>query len=491
MLLLGSKLILVAQFGNMVPYWDQWDAEASTLYKLYVEHSLNGSTLLAPHNEHRIFVTRALSLLLFELAGGWDPILQMVVNAVLHVSAILVFTALISRLLPLEEYISYIVLVAALFSLPLGWENSLAGFQSQVYVVLLFSFLTLVLLVRARAFSLEWLAGIAFSMAAYFSLASGALTLISAGIVVALQLSAGTRQRTLPEIFSFILMIAIAFIMIANIPHLSHHDFLKAHSLGQFASALLRIAAVPFPWLVVGLLLHLPLLALLLRFFQNRRILDPARWTFVAFVAWLGLQMVSIAYNRAAAPASSRYLDIVIFIFVLDFVAIRLLSKDFPRYCNFLTATWLGLFATGMGFAAPSYFAAAAERGRQGSFQNQNVSNYLATGDIASISNKPSMHVPYPSSVRLATLLSDRSVRMILPDDILPAGERSNERHSQLVSGGKWAVPVRRFRNFTLARAPLLLAIGFALCMVVSLYRRGDMKTASNPPTFHEDNFPT
>jgi hypothetical protein len=80
---------------------------------------------------------------------------------------------------------------------------------------------------------------------------------------------------------------------------------------------------------------------------------------------------------------------------------------------------------------------------------------------------------------------------MILPDDILPAGERSNERHSQLVSGGKWAVPVRRFRNFTLARAPLLLAIGFALCMVVSLYRRGDMKTASNPPTFHEDNFPT
>jgi transposase InsO family protein len=43
MLLLGSKLILVAQFGNMVQFWDQWDAEASTLYKYYNEERPHGA----------------------------------------------------------------------------------------------------------------------------------------------------------------------------------------------------------------------------------------------------------------------------------------------------------------------------------------------------------------------------------------------------------------------------------------------------------------
>lgn len=57
----------ITQYGNATPYWDQWNAEAELLYKPYLEGNLSWSSLLAPHNEHRIFTTRILALGLLEL----------------------------------------------------------------------------------------------------------------------------------------------------------------------------------------------------------------------------------------------------------------------------------------------------------------------------------------------------------------------------------------------------------------------------------------
>ena len=40
--------------------------------------------LFAHHNEHRILFTRLSGLALLALGGQWDPLLQMIVNAVVH-----------------------------------------------------------------------------------------------------------------------------------------------------------------------------------------------------------------------------------------------------------------------------------------------------------------------------------------------------------------------------------------------------------------------
>ena len=66
-----------------MPYWDQWD-EARDLFRPWLKGQLTWGMLFAPHNEHRIFFTRVLDLLVIRLNGQWDPLLQMTVNAAIH-----------------------------------------------------------------------------------------------------------------------------------------------------------------------------------------------------------------------------------------------------------------------------------------------------------------------------------------------------------------------------------------------------------------------
>lgn len=61
-LVLAAKLILIAHFGQPVPFWDQWDAEAYRLYKPYLEGTLQPQAFIEPHNEHRILLTRLLGI---------------------------------------------------------------------------------------------------------------------------------------------------------------------------------------------------------------------------------------------------------------------------------------------------------------------------------------------------------------------------------------------------------------------------------------------
>lgn len=59
----------VLRFAVDVPFWDQWEL-VPQLEKL-AQGDLGFSDLIAPHNEHRIVVPRALMLLLSQLSG-WD-----------------------------------------------------------------------------------------------------------------------------------------------------------------------------------------------------------------------------------------------------------------------------------------------------------------------------------------------------------------------------------------------------------------------------------
>ena len=68
---------MIYRFGSPTPFWDQWDAEGAVLYPKFLDGTLHVADLIAAHNEHRIFVTRLWSLLLLELGGYWDPMLQM------------------------------------------------------------------------------------------------------------------------------------------------------------------------------------------------------------------------------------------------------------------------------------------------------------------------------------------------------------------------------------------------------------------------------
>ena len=142
---LGAKLWLIHRFGTPLPIWDQWD-EARVVYLPYFEGKLSLADLFTAHCEHRIFFTRIYSLGLLLLNRQWDGQLQMVVNAIIHCATLAGLGWLMSRWLEKRYWILLWLPLCLALALPFGWENSLAGFQSQFYFLVVFSLLTLWLL---------------------------------------------------------------------------------------------------------------------------------------------------------------------------------------------------------------------------------------------------------------------------------------------------------------------------------------------------------
>jgi hypothetical protein len=120
-LVLGAKLWLIRINGSITPFWDQWDGEAIGLYEPYLSGQLTWLDLLGPHNEHRILSTRVLALLLLELSGQWDTMLQMVGNALLHVGSVILLLIALGRIISTSAHLGLCIFRACcLQSRPVG-----------------------------------------------------------------------------------------------------------------------------------------------------------------------------------------------------------------------------------------------------------------------------------------------------------------------------------------------------------------------------------
>ena len=183
----AAKLLLMQGTPVLTPFWDQWDSEAAYVFAPFDGCSLTWQTMFALHNEHRIFFSRLLALDLLSLNGQWDPRLEQVVNAAMHtLTAALVawmwWLAAGRRRLDVA-----VVTIALAFALPFSWENTLIGFQSAFYFLLLFSLLGFWLVTTERVGSWRWLIGWACAVCAVFTAASGLLAAVAIGGVSTLR----------------------------------------------------------------------------------------------------------------------------------------------------------------------------------------------------------------------------------------------------------------------------------------------------------------
>src|SRR6476646_8896215 len=159
LVVIGAKCWMIGRYGNPTPFWDQWDAEGAVLYPRYLGGTLQLADLIAPHNEHRILMTRLWSLLLLELEGYWDPILQMLANTLILGAVIAVLVAAFRPLLTTRSWTAIAAFTTVMFALPFAWENTLQGFNSQWYFLLLISLAGLLVVTRAAAFTARWWLG--------------------------------------------------------------------------------------------------------------------------------------------------------------------------------------------------------------------------------------------------------------------------------------------------------------------------------------------
>jgi len=418
------KVVLIFFYGNATPYWDQWNGELGALYLPWLNGTLRLSDLLATHNEHRIFTMRVLSLGLLVINNSiWNPLLEMYVNAFIHTIALTFLLYCLNQCIDYRHRKYSLLFSMALLLIPFGWENTLAGFQSQFYLLLLFSLIFLWTISCEKLYSLRWWIGIFAGVLCPLSLASGALTLFIGALVVLIRkyFFQETSEKSL-----FVVAIALFLLGVTALfytPNISYHDSLKAHTLTQFLKALLTVCAWPMSNGFWAMIIQAPILILTYLFFTSAD--WRSRQSYLYFISvggWVFSQYISIAYGRYSGTLSSRYLDLFAIGLIANFcIFFIFFNKRLCQKRKFIKAAlfiWLTLVGFGLSQRLPVILDDLNNKKELSMQQEKNVRAYLCTGKITNLINKPFQHIPYPDAYYLRSMLDNPKIKGILPGNI-------------------------------------------------------------------------
>jgi hypothetical protein len=418
--LFGIKLWLIEKFGNATPFMDQWDAEALLLYKSFIDGTLKLEFLFSPHNEHRIFTTRLLALSELILNGIWNPLLQMVVNAGLHIAVLVILIALITRVVGRIYLPALLAFSTLVFILPYAYENTLTGFQAQFYFVLLFSIISLWLTTLHEPFSLSWNCGLICSLLAFLSFSSGAFS-IAASTAVGFIFYFLKLRKNNKQLFAIIIMGTLFVACVALTP-LNENQSGKSSSIMQFIKTLFEILFWPSPNELLGALQNAPALIFFVLMLRRKPAAKDPKWFLVSLITWMFVVSSGIAYARAMIPLSSRYLDLFIISILINFFCLLSIFEEHKNKWKKLSFFCLFIWILSVGVSLQIYNACFTQKGLRSYSaakieQEKNTKNYVETGNINTLENKT---IPYPDPKRLAFILDLPEVRSILPSDIAP-----------------------------------------------------------------------
>jgi hypothetical protein len=443
-ILFGIKLWLIKTYGNATPFQDQWDAEADQLYRPFLDGTLCWKDLFSTHNEHRILVTRLYDLALLCINGIWNPLLQMVVNAALHVATLVCGIVLLTRVIGKNYLLALLAFSLFLFGIPFAWENTLTGFQAQFYFVLLFSIACLWLTVMRAALSPAWWIGILCAILAFFSLASGIFAPLASAIVGLVFYATGLR-KTAKQLAAAAILVGLFVVGWLLTPTLSYHAALKANSILQFLDALKAVLAWPMrPQYISALILNVPGLIYSGLVLWKRPPADDRKWFLLALNVWTIGQAASVAYGRATDPLQSRYQDLFLIGILVNFTCLISLAQNklgkFNKWKIVGVGAWVAIVLASLALYAyeevPNHLVVKREFGICEELQTR---RYLATGNFIDLVNQPWGCVPYPDPARFASVLAFPSVAAILPANIrLPLTAISIESNpiDAFVAGG-------------------------------------------------------
>lgn len=424
LILFGIKLWIIGTYGNATPFWDQWDAEAAALYKPFINHSLGWKDIFTNHNEHHIATTRLLALTILKINTSWNPLLQMVVNAGLHILTLIITVSLITRAAG-QKYLPVLLLFAlVLFAIPYGHENTLVSFQACFYFLILFSIVSIWLLVTHEPFSLKWWGGIGGALVAFFSLASGFLVpavAASIGVLFYVLKIRRTRKQLIAIVFLLTLSALGAKLTLALTA--GGPDSGTAHSLGDFYHAVTTILGWPIGDGTLATIVCIgPSLIYILTLIRKRVPANNPFWFLAALALWHFVQAMTIAYGRVIIVLSSRYLDIFSIGVLVNFTCLIILAKTHIEKRRALTIVSLFVWMVTLysyGRRAGMELRDQLESKHTFSLaEEKNTRDYISTGDKSHLENKGQMDIPYPNPVRLAEIISWPEIRQILPGNI-------------------------------------------------------------------------
>jgi hypothetical protein len=310
---------MIDSLGSSLPLLNEWNSQGTALLKPWVEGTLHFADLFTPHNEHRIVLSRVLTLGLFWLNEQWDSRFALVSNAVGFALLAVAVAAALWKLFGRRSRVFIFASVALWSALPYAYENTLWGFQSPFYILLFLSFLGIWGAGLHSVGSPWWLVGLGAALLACLSMASGFLAPVALVGLGALKVA--KKQHSFQD---FLITAALSLGMVAlslyfqvKVPQ---HEVLKAVSFSAWFAALGRALAWPFSGPpVAAVAVYFPVLALLISYCLKRRaVLDLERSrpveALVCVAFWVVLQAAAIAYGRGGDGSQcpgSRHMDLL------------------------------------------------------------------------------------------------------------------------------------------------------------------------------------
>lgn len=446
----GGKLLAIGRFGSDLPYWDQWPGEGMNTIQPWFERHEFWGPLFTGHNEHRIAPTRLLSLGLLLIGGQWDARVQCVANAGLHASMIVAFLWWVSRRVTVSWLLFIALLLTMLASTPIVWENVLAGFQSQFYFLIAFSWLGMGGVLSSRAGSLRWALGAFACFVAVVSMGSGMLCGAPL-IFVSLAQVIFRREERHGAWINLTLGIAICAVGALLYIPAPHHASMRPQSALQFLSYFVRCLAWPwYDWPWMALVFWAPWVVLVIGWIRDFRIKpDATNDILIACGLWVLAQAAAVSFSRGGASLnpSIRYGDVTGLGVTLGLVIMALLAVRHPMRWRAAAGVYAALLILTAFLANRAVFAKDLYRVK-GEFQTYeaNVQAFLLTHDESHLRQGA---IPFPWPTWLRDQLKNPTIERILPASVRPPipvtgflefdedrlGERPIKR---ITSGTRW-----------------------------------------------------
>jgi hypothetical protein len=314
----AGRCVWVQRAGAQLPIWDQWFAHFANMYEPLLRDALPLHALAFAHNEHRVFTTRLISLLLFFMSGYWDVKGEMVVAAAVRGAEMALLVLLLAPLVEPRRRLGLVGLVLAVGALPISPYDLLSGLPVHFPLVEIFSFLALALI--AKPIGVTRLCAILVCLLLAFLSMATAILAMAAGMAIILAQALAGRSLSRPRGAVAALLVCLAAFALLLTPRYAQYD---PPSAIESLRVLVRCLTFPFPaasgWAVLG---HLPIAILVFRLLRARAPGDPA-WVVVALATWVLMQIASLAIGRGGmSTPGEQHLELLALPLIWNYVAL-------------------------------------------------------------------------------------------------------------------------------------------------------------------------
>ena len=297
-------------------------------------------------------------------------------------------------------------------------------------------------------------------------MASGAITPAVAAIAMGLQMLTGTRERRLSEGSGLVLLIAFAVVLILMTPHNPGNDVFRAKSVLDFLAALSAIAALPLFTPLGIVLVHFPIALLVWTLWRERPAARSGLWLALALAGWAAAQMILVAFSRSEYPTSPRYVDLILFLFPLDFALLLYFTDRYPKLRK-AAGAWLFVIATAIvGATYFSTFRMLKEHGARMTVLESGVVRYFDDKDVAALASLPGVDLLYPDVEVIVPLLDEPDLQAMLPEPLRPANADPASVWAKTALGGRFSATTGAVLAGLFFIAPVLAGLGLVLMLL-------------------------